>query len=418
MVNVLIIGSGAREHSVAWKLAQSPRIGKLYVAPGNGGTRQVAENVAINPTDFDKLSRFAEEKGIGLTFTDQDDLLARGIVDTFQDRGLRIFGPTQAAAKIESSKAFAKKLMQEEGIPTAPFRIFSEYEEALAYVRGHGAPIVIKADGLALGKGAYPCKALGEAERALRKIMVDRVHGDAGNEVVVEDFLYGKELSIHAFCDGDDLVLLPGARDHKPINDGDEGENTGGMGTIASVSLVSANEMEDIGTRFVSPILEALSKQGCPFTGMLYPGLMRTSNGLMLLEVNARFGDPETQSYLRLLETDLLAILEACADGTLADLTIEWRLGFAVCVVLASGGYPGKYEKDIPIHGIDKAEQLPGIVVFHAGTSFPDTLRTSGGRVLSVTGVGDTLSEAQARVYEAVNHISFKGIQYRKDIGA
>lgn len=418
MVNVLIIGSGAREHAAAWKLAQSPRIGNLYVAPGNGGTRQVAENVSINPKDFDKLIRFAEKHEIGLVFTGQDDLLALGIVDAFQARGLRIFGPTQAAAEIESSKALAKRLMQEAGIPTAPFHIFTDYEKALAYVSEHGAPIVVKASGLALGKGAYPCKTLGEAESALRKIMVDRIHGDAGREVVVESFLVGEELSVHAFCDGEDFVLLPPSRDHKPIHDGNKGENTGGMGTIAPVTSISADEMEDIGNQFVQPLLEALSKRGCPFTGMLYPGFMRTSSGLMLLEVNARFGDPETQSYVRLLETDLLDILEACVDGNLTDLEIKWRPGFAVCVVLASGGYPGKYEKGLPIHGVEEAEQVTGIIGFHAGTSFSDTLRTAGGRVLSVTGIGETLREAQDRVYEAIDYIGFEGMQYRTDIGA
>ena len=419
MSNVLIVGSGARDHAIAWKLRQSPRIENLYIARGNGGTSQVAETVDIDPTDFAGLARFAEKKEMGLTIASQDDLLAFGLVDAFRKRELRIFGPTQAAAKIESSKAFMKRLMQEERIPTAPFRIFTDHKEALKHVHEHGAPIVVKASGLALGKGVYPCRTLAEAESALRKIMVDRVHGEAGNEVVVEDFLDGEELSVHAFCDGDNFVLLPLSRDHKPIHDGNRGENTGGMGTIASVSLVSTDEMEDIGNRFVGPILEALSKRGCPFTGMLYPGLMRTSSGLMLLEVNARFGDPEAQSYVRLLETDLLAILEACVDGTLADLTMEWRPGFAVCVVLASGGYPGKYEIGFPIRGIDKAKQLPGIVVLHAGTSFShSTLRTSGGRVLSVTGVGDTLHEAQNRVYKAVDCISFEGMQYRTDIGA
>lgn len=416
--NVLIIGSGGREHSLAWKLAQSPHIGKLFVAPGNGGTRQVAENVSIDATDIDGLVQFAEKNEIGLTVVGPDAPLALGVVDVFQARGLRIFGPTRAAAEIESSKTFAKNLMNEVGIPTAAFQIFSEYDKALAYVRKHGAPIVVKASGLALGKGAYVCKTLAEAETALAEIMLDRVHKDAGNEVVIEEFLDGQEISIHAFCDGKTSVLLPPAQDHKPIRDGDKGKNTGGMGTIVPVSWVSTETMRAVDEQIIRPTLQALAKRGRPFTGLLYPGLKMTSNGPKALEFNARFGDPETQSYMRLLKTDLLDILEACVDGTLIDLAIEWRSGFAACIVIVSNGYPDEYKKGVPLRGIAEAERMPSIVVFHAGTSFDGELKTSGGRVLGVTAIGDTLRDALDRAYEALRLVQFEGMQYRRDIGA
>lgn len=416
--NILIIGSGGREHALAWKLAQSPRIGKLYVAPGNGGTRDIAENIAIEATDARGLARFAEKNSINLTVVGPDDPLALGVVDVFQSHGLRIFGPTRAAARIEASKAFAKRLMRDSDIPTAPFRIFRKHESALEYVRKHGTPIVVKASGLALGKGAYPCKTLTKAEKALAEIMLERAYNQAGNEVIVEEFLNGQEVSIHALCDGKTSILLPTAQDHKPIFDGDKGKNTGGMGTITPVPWVTDQTLREVNEQIVRPTLQALTKQGKPFTGCLYPGLKMTDEGPKVLEYNARFGDPETQSYMRLLKTDLLDVLDACVDGKLADLAVEWNSGFAVCVVLASGGYPGKYKKEIPIFGIIEAEKIPSVVVFHAGTMCSDQLRTSGGRVLGITAVGKTLQEALDRVYEAVRQIKFKGMQYRKDIGA
>jgi len=416
--NVLIIGGGGREHSLAWKLAQSPRIGKLYVAPGNGGTRDIAKNIAIEAADAKSLAHFAEKNSINLTIVGPDDPLALGVVDVFQSRGLRIFGPTRAAAQIEASKAFAKRLMRDSNIPTAPFRIFRKHDNALEYIREHGAPIVVKASGLALGKGAYPCKTLAKAEKALAEIMLERAYKKAGNEVIVEEFLDGQEVSIHALCDGKTSILLPTAQDHKPILDGDKGKNTGGMGTIAPVPWVTAKTMQEVSDQVVCPTLRALAEKGKPFTGCLYPGLKMTTEGPKVLEYNARFGDPETQSYMRLLKTDLLDVLDACVDGKLSELTIEWNSGFAVCIVLASGGYPKKYKKKIPIFGISEAEKVLGVVVFHAGTMHSDQLRTSGGRVLGVTAVGKTLQEALDRAYEAVHHIKFKGMQYRKDIGA
>ena len=416
--NVLIIGSGGREHALAWKLAQSSRIGKLYVAPGNGGTRQVAEKISIDATDIDGLIQFAEKNEIGLTVVGPDDPLSLGVVDAFQARGLRIFGPTRAAAEIESSKAFAKNLMSEAGIPTATFKIFSEYDKALAYVRERGAPIVVKASGLALGKGVYVCKTLAQAEGALAEIMIDHVHKEAGSEVVVEEFLDGQEISIHAFCDGKTFVLLPPAQDHKPIRNDDEGKNTGGMGTIAPVSWVSSDALQTLGEQVVRPTLDTLAKRGRPFSGLLYPGLKMTISGPKVLEFNARFGDPETQSYMRLLKTDLLDILEACVDGTLAELVIEWHSGFAACVVIASGGYPNEYKKGVPLHGVAEAERVPSVVLFHAGTSFENELKTSGGRVLGISATSDTLRDALDHAYEAARLIKFEGMQYRQDIGA
>ena len=415
---VLIIGNGGREHALAWKIAQSSRVSKLYVAPGNGGTRNVAKNIAIEATNIKGLVRFAEEKSIDLTVVGPDDPLALGVVDLFHSRGLRIFGPTRAAAKIEWSKVFAKRLMLDRGIPTAPFQIFRKYKRALDYIHKHGVPIVVKAKGLALGKGVYPCKTLAEAEEALVEIMLKRVHKDAGNEVIIEEFLDGQEISIHAFCDSKTSILLPTAQDHKPVYDGDKGKNTGGMGTIALVPWVTAGMLQDIERRIAKPMLEALAERGTSFTGCLYPGLKITPAGPKVLEFNARFGDPEAQSYMRLLKTDLLDVLDACVDGKLADLAVEWHSGFAVCVVLASGGYPGKYKKEIPISGIGEAEKVPSVVVFHAGTMYSDQLRTSGGRVLGVTATGDTLQEALDRAYKAVYRIKFKGKQFRKDIGA
>lgn len=417
-INVLIVGNGGREHALAWKLAQSPRIGKLFVAPGNGGTRHVAENVSIEATDIDGLVQFALKNEIGLTVVGPDGPLALGIADAFQGKGLRIFGPTRAAAEIESSKAFAKNLMSEAGIPTATFKIFDEHDKALAYIRACGAPIVVKASGLALGKGVYVCKTLSQAEAALAEIMVENVHKNAGREVVIEEFLDGQEISIHAFCDGKTFVLLPPAQDHKPICDNDEGKNTGGMGTIAPVSWVSADTLRTLGEQVVRPTLQALAERGRPFVGLLYPGLKMTSNGPKVLEFNARFGDPETQSYMRLLKTDLLDILEACVDGTLAQLAITWHSGFAACVVIASGGYPDEYKKDLPLRGIAEAERVPNVVVFHAGTKFDGELKTSGGRVLGVTAFGTTLRDALDRAYEAAKLIEFEGKQYRSDIGA
>ena len=413
-MKVLVVGKGGREHALVWKIIQSPKVSKIFCAPGNAGIAQLAECIEIEADDVSGLVRFAEGKNIDLTVVGSEDSLALGIVDIFRSRGLRIFGPTRAAAKIEWSKAFAKRLMRGNSIPTASFRIFRNYNRALDYICEHGVPIVIKVSGLASGKGVYPCKTLAEAEEVLAEIMLKHIHKEAGNEVIIEEFLDGQEISIHAFCDGKTSILMPTSQDHKPIGDGDKGRNTGGMGTIAPVPWVSAEMLQNIDRQIVKPTLNALAELGQPFTGCLYPGL----KGQKVLEFNARFGDPETQSYMRLLKTDLLDILKACVDGKLVEQKIEWRSGFAACVVLASGGYPGEYTKKIPILGVEEAEKVPGVVVFHAGTMFSDQLRTSGGRVLGVTAIGKTLRETLGLAYEAIRYIKFEGMQYRKDIGA
>jgi phosphoribosylamine--glycine ligase len=420
---VLVIGGGGREDAIIWKLLQSPKLGRLYVAPGNGKTKKLAavvDQVPIQPIETDRLLQFVQQNKIDLTIVGPEDPLALGIVNTFRDKDLRIFGPTKEATMLEASKAWAKNFMQEIGIPTATFHIFKKYEEALSYIRDHGAPIVVKASGLALGKGAYPCRTLEDAERALKEIMIDRLHGDAGNEVVVEKYLRGQEISIHAFADGQTAILMPTAQDHKPIFDGDKGPNTGGMGTFAPVPWVREDELKTIKQEIIDPTIKGLAQHGNPFVGCLYPGLMMTfSHEPMVLEFNIRFGDPETQSYMRLLKTDLLEIIDACVDGKLADLTIEWNPGFACCIVLASGGYPGKYEKGKLIEGIKEAEMVPRVVVFHAGTKMEQgKFYTSGGRVLGVTATGKTLKAALVQAYKAMKCIYFEGMQYRTDIGA
>ncbi len=420
---VLLVGGGGREHAIAWKLRQSRRLSKLYVAPGNAGTAQIAENVPLKATDIDGLLAFALKEEIEFTIVGQDDPLALGIVDAFQVKGLIIFGPTKAAAQIEASKVFSKRLMKDCGVPTALFDVYMDHVQALENVRRYfatysGLPIVVKASGLALGKGAYVCHDLVEAEEALDEVMVKRLHGSAGDEVIIEEYVGGQEVSIHAFCDGKSFKLFPSAQDHKPAFDGDKGPNTGGMGTIAPVPWFNGHDA--VSEQIVGPILGGLREKGSPFVGLLYPGLKMPEAGPMVLEFNARFGDPETQVYMRLLKTDLIDIFEACVEERLHEINVEWNPGFAACVVMASGGYPSPdYKKGLPITGIDNAEILPSVVVFHAGTKQADgQLVTSGGRVLGVTGIGATLQEALDHAYNGVECIHFEGMQYRKDIGA
>ena len=420
-MDVLLVGGGGREHALAWKLAQSPRLGKLYVAPGNGGTRLVGENVPIGVMQFDELADFAKARKIRLTICSMDDPLVGGIVDFFQSQGLRIWGPTKAAAQIEGSKAFSKQLMREAGIPTADFKVCIDYEEARTYVLEKGVPIVIKASGLALGKGVYVCHTLEEAEKALKEVMVDRILNEAGKQVVIEQYLEGQEVSIHAISDGKTHRMFPTSQDHKTIGEGDTGKNTGGVGTIAPVPWVSRETLLDIELRVVEPTLAALKKRGATFTGVLYPGLKMSPGEPKVLEFNARFGDPEAQVYMRLMKTDILDLFEACVDGNLAKMEIEWDSGFAANIVMCSGGYPDEYKKGLPIAGIEDAEKVQGIVVFHGGTMFDfvsRTLVTSGGRVLGVSAVGATLKEALDKAYEAADKIQFEGKYYRRDIGA
>ncbi|MBI2623374.1 MAG: phosphoribosylamine--glycine ligase [Candidatus Liptonbacteria bacterium] len=424
---VLVIGNYAREHALAWKLSQSPRVGKLYIAPGNGGIGRAEgpehsrrmENVPIAPTDIPKLVQFVLDKKVEVTIVASDDPLAMGVVDAFEAKGLKIFGPTKAAAQIEASKVFAKQLMHEHGIPTAKFKTFSDYAEASAYVQTQRIPLVIKASGLALGKGVIICANMQEAEAALARIMVEKVFGDSGSEVVVEEFMEGEEFSAHAFTDGKTFKLFPFSQDHKQIFEGGKGPNTGGIGTIAPLTWMGEKNTRIVAEKVVAPTLEALKKMGAPFRGLLYPGLMMTKEGPKVVEFNSRFGDPECESYMRLLKTDLLDIVEACIEGTLEKINIEWYPGFACCIILCSGGYPGAYEKGKEITGIEEAEKMPDVIVFHAGTKVENgKLVTSGGRVLGVTATGETLEAALKKAYEAVAKIHFDGVYYRKDIGA
>ena len=418
-LDILLIGSGGREHALAWKMAQSPRLKKLYIAPGNGGTRLHGENVSIPATAVEKLAQFAQEKSIDFTIVGPDDPLALGVVDAFKARGLKIFGPSKMAAQIEASKAFAKQLMQEAGVPTAEFAIFTEYKQALKYVRQKSAPIVIKASGLALGKGVYVCMAVSEAEEALKHLMVDKIFGDAGKQVVIEEFLDGAEISIHALSDGKGYLLLPPSQDHKRIGDGDTGPNTGGMGTIAPLPWVENEMMKLIEDSIVRPTLETLAYRRSPFVGLLYPGLKLSSKGPKVLEFNARWGDPETQVYMRLLKSDVIDLLEACVDGKLSAQILEWHQGFAANVVMASGGYPDKYEKGFPISGIEEVEAIPEIVVFHAGTTYTNGIvKTNGGRVLGISATGDSMKDALKKAYQAADLIRFENKYYRRDIGA
>jgi phosphoribosylamine--glycine ligase len=419
--DVLIIGGGGREHSLVWKLKQSPRVGKICVAPGNGGTDLMVENVPIDVMDFENLAKFAKEKNIGFTIVAPDDPLAGGAVDFLQSKGLRVWGPMKAAAQIEGSKAFAKEFMARAKIPTAEFKIFTSASQALAYLHSHGAPVVVKASGLALGKGVYVCHTTEEAETAIDEIMVKRVHKDSGNEVVIEDFLEGHEISVHALTGGIDYILFPSSQDHKRALDNDQGKNTGGMGVIAPVPWVSEEMMSEIEAQVVAPAFQEFKKRGIEYKGILYPGIMMTASGPKVLEFNARFGDPECQVYMRLLRSDLLDLLEASVDSNIFAIkhAVEWDQGFAVNIVLASGGYPDEYKKGLPITGIEEAEKISGVVVFHAGTKMDNgQLVTTGGRVLGVSAVGGTLKEALDSAYKAIDKIHFEGMQYRHDIGA
>lgn len=420
-VDVLVVGGGGREHALAWKLKQSPRIGKLYVAPGNWGTQSIAENVPIGVMDFQKLADFAVSKQVGLTICSMDDPLAAGIVDFFKSRNLRIWGPAKDAAQIEASKAFAKQLMHEAGIPTARFKVCNTSNEALAFSRTLPLPVVIKASGLAVGKGVYICRSLEEVEKAIDDIMVKKIFGASGEQVVVEEYLNGPEISLHALSDGIEHVLFPTAQDHKPIFENDEGPNTGGMGVIAPVPWINNELLTKAEYETVSHALHALRNKGILYQGILYPGLKIQDDGPRVLEYNARFGDPECQVYMRLLKSDLLDLIEASVDNTIGLIKkkVTWNTGFAVNIVIASGGYPGEYKKDIPIFGVEEAEKTPGVVVFHAGTAYKNyQLVTAGGRVLGVSAIGNTLKEALDTAYKAVSKIHFEGMQYRRDIGA
>ena len=417
-MKLLVIGSGGREHALVWKLKQSPRVSAIFCAPGNAGVAQIATCVPIKVTDHDALLKFARDERIGFTVVGPDDALAAGIVDLFEANGLRIFGPTKAAAQLESSKVFAKEFMQQHGIPTARSGSFSDSAEAKSFAGRMSCPLVVKADGLALGKGVIIAQDVAEAEAAIHDIMDARKFGDAGRRVVIEEFLAGEECSIHALVDGANYLLFPGAQDHKRALDGDLGPNTGGMGTFSPPAKLLTPEMETrVRRQILDPFVAGLAKDGIRFRGMIFPGLMIDADGPKVLEFNCRFGDPETQVLLPRLESDLLDLLEATIDGRLAEVEAKWSPQSAVCVVLASGGYPSSYATGKAIDGLDAAARTA--TVFHAGTR-PENghIVTAGGRVLGVTAMADDLAAARARAYEAVGKIHFEGAHFRRDIGA
>lgn len=417
-MNVLVIGGGGREHTIIWKLSQSPKTDKLYCAPGNGGISELAECVPISVMDFDALISFAKEHAIDLTVVAPDDPLAAGAVDAFEAAGLKAFGPRKNAAIIEGSKAFSKDLMKKYNIPTAEYETFSDSAAAIKYITDRNKfPIVVKADGLALGKGVIIAANLDEAADAVHEIMDNKVFGSAGSRVVIDEFLTGPEISVLAFTDGKTIKPMVSAQDHKRAYDNDKGPNTGGMGTFSPSRIYDAALADECMKNIFLPTVNAMNAEGRTFKGVLYFGLMKTPEGVKVIEYNCRFGDPETQVVLPRLKTDLLDIFNAVVDERLDEIAIEWTDNAAVCVVLASGGYPKKYEKGYPIDGIKHAESL-GALVFHAGTTYNDgTFKTNGGRVLGVTAVGDNLDSAIKKAYEYVDLISFKDMHYRKDIG-
>jgi phosphoribosylamine--glycine ligase len=419
--NVIVIGKGGREHALVWKLAQSPRAGKVFCAPGNAGTAQDGTNVPIDASEFDKLARFCLKEKIGLAVIGPEEPLALGLSDYLRKRGIKVFGPSQAAARVETSKVFAKTLMRHADVPTSEFRIFDHPDPARTYVETRDYPVVVKADGLAAGKGVIVCKDLPEAKKAIERIMVKEEFGEkAGRQVVVEKRLDGEELSVLALVGGRTILPLPACQDHKPALDGDKGPNTGGMGAYCPAPAGTEELLKEVESSVFVPIVHAMKRGRFPFGGVLFAGLMLTNQGMRVLEFNARFGDPETQVVLMRLKADLLELLEAVADerlGEYEDGKIEWDLRPAVCVVLCSGGYPGKYDTGKVITGLDAAAKLPDVKVFHAGTRLQgDRVVTDGGRVLGVTALGDDLAKAKARAYEAVKLIQFPGMHYRTDI--
>ncbi|MFS0840430.1 phosphoribosylamine--glycine ligase [Paenibacillus sp. 1P03SA] len=413
-MRILVIGRGGREHAIVWSLRKSPKVTALFCAPGNGGIADLAECVPITEFQFAEIAEFVRQNSIDLVVVGPDDPLYEGIVDYLEEHGIRAYGPNRAAAEIEGSKVFMKHLLKKYEIPTAAYEAFEDYEAALAYLRKLGAPIVIKADGLAAGKGVIVASTLEEAEKALKEIMVEKQFGASGNRVVIEEFLQGQEMSLLAFVDGNVVKPMVPSQDHKPVFDGDKGPNTGGMGTYSPVPHIPQEIVQQALDTIVKPAAEAMVKEGRPFRGVLYAGLMITADGPKTIEFNARFGDPETQVILPRLKTDLLEIILATLEGRLADLDIEWSEEAAVCVILASGGYPGSYPKGLPIEGLDAAG---GALVFHAGTALEDgRLVTSGGRVLGVTALGRDIADAREKAYAAADRISFEGKQNRTDI--
>jgi phosphoribosylamine--glycine ligase len=426
-MKLLVIGSGGREHALVWKLAQSPHVTQMWCAPGNAGIAQerLSKNgaavrcVPIGAEDLPKLLVFALEKEIDLTVVGPDNPLALGIVDLFQKNGLRIWGPNQKAAQFESSKVFSQRFMEKHGIPTARSGMFDDPKAAKAFAETLGGKCAVKADGLALGKGVLICASVAEANKAIDEILVSKTFGAAGAKIVIQEFLEGTEISLHALCDGKTAKLFPTSQDHKRALDGDRGLNTGGMGTYCPTPFLSEAALAETGRKILEPFMRGCAAEGIDFRGILYPGIMLTKSGPKVLEFNARFGDPETQVYLTRLENDLVELLDASVSGTLGKIEMKWSPMTSVCVVMASGGYPGSYAKGKPILGLAEAVMLPNVKVFHAGTAKNgDQIVTNGGRVLGVTALGKDLKAAQAVAYAAMEKIQFEGAQFRRDIAA
>ena len=417
-MKILIVGSGGREHALAWKIAQSPKVEKIYCAPGNAGIAELAECVPIGAMEFDKLVTFAKEKEIDLAIVGMDDPLVGGLIDEFEKAGIRAFGPRKNAAILEGSKAFSKDLMKKYDIPTAAYENFDNADEALAYLETAKFPIVLKADGLALGKGVLICNTLEEAKAGVKEIMLDKKFGASGNTMVVEEFMTGREVSVLSFVDGKTIKTMTSAQDHKRAKDGDQGLNTGGMGTF-SPSPFYTKEVDEFCRKYVyQKTVDAMAAEGREFKGIIFFGLMLTEDGPKVLEYNARFGDPEAQVVLPRMKNDLIDVIEACIDGTLDQVDLQFEDNAAVCVVLASDGYPVAYEKGLPITGLDEFKKHEGYYCFHAGTKFDgDQIVTNGGRVLGVTAKGATLKEARANAYKATEWVKFDNKYMRHDIG-
>jgi len=423
-VRILVVGSGGREHALCWKIKQSPKCEKLYAAPGNGGISETAQIVNIDSDDIDGLISFAKTNSIDLTVVGPETPLVNGIVDRFAEAGLKAFGPSKELAQLEGSKIFAKETMRRFGIPTAGFRVFDNSPDAIAYINEKGAPLVVKADGLSAGKGVIVCKIKCEAEEAVKKILDDKIFGEAGKRILIEDCLVGEEASLIAVCDGRDFVMLASSQDHKRVYDGDKGPNTGGMGAYSPAPVVTDELLGRIKSSVIMPLVNGLAGENKFYKGAIYAGIMVTADGPMVLEFNVRFGDPETQAILPRLGTDLVEIMERSIEGKLSGFVLGWDPRPCVSVVLASGGYPGNYEKGLEIHGVREASAMKDVVVFHAGTKYgrrtgdeEGLYITNGGRVLNVTALGDNVKEAIDKCYAAAQKIGFDGMHYRRDIG-
>jgi len=416
-MNILVVGKGGREHAVGWKLSNSPKIKRLYFMPGNAGTLSLGENINIDPINHEKVLLFCKQNSIALAVIGPDEYLAQGLTDSLTQGGIGVFGPTKAAAQIEWSKAYAKEFMEKNGIPTAEYRKFTDSIEAVGYLEEASFPIVIKADGLALGKGVVIANNHEEAQKAVVSMLDKNIFGEAGNTIVIEEYLQGKEISVHAFCDGEHATLFPASQDHKRRFENDEGPNTGGMGVVAPVPWITSDDLDRIKHDIINPVLKGLREGGTPFVGILFPGIMLTDQGPKVIEFNARFGDPETQSYMPLLETDLLDIMLACVEGKLDKQSVTWNTKFACGVALVSKGYPGPYKTGMPIGELSSVAEKESLI-FHAGTMEKQgKVLTAGGRVLNIVSVGESMAEAIAKTYTIVEKVDFEGKEYRSDIG-